>query len=397
MARILYITHTGMAEPLGQSQVMGYLRPLAKNRQIHLVSFEKQTDFSDPQKMEQIQELCDQAGISWTARQFRTSPRYFSSIGNVFDLYQTALKEARAQQSDVIHARSYLPSLVASWVGRKVGIPFVFDMRALWPEELIGAGRVKRNGLVHRALIGVERKCLQRAGRVVSLTHAAVDYLKKTYPLQTQDKGFSVIPTCVDLDRFTVEKPRAKEGLTIGCSGTVISGFFRIDLLARVFAAAAERWPSARFEIVSKDDPEEVRKALKKHGFPIERLTQRSARPDEMPGVHAGHDVSAMFFTTNVGKLGSCPTRMGEALACGTPVLINPGIGDVGKMADEHAPILALGGEAEKDIEMALDGLEKLWATDGFSSVCRESAEAIFSLQSGVEEYDRIYRDLAKK
>ena len=37
---ILYLSYTGMLEPLGQSQVLAYLERLAADRPIHLVSFE---------------------------------------------------------------------------------------------------------------------------------------------------------------------------------------------------------------------------------------------------------------------------------------------------------------------------------------------------------------------
>ena len=41
---VLYISYDGMLEPLGKSQVLGYLKLLAKNRRIVLVSFEKPSD-----------------------------------------------------------------------------------------------------------------------------------------------------------------------------------------------------------------------------------------------------------------------------------------------------------------------------------------------------------------
>jgi hypothetical protein len=38
-----------------------------------------------------------------------------------------------------------------------------------------------------------------------------------------------------------------------GCIGTVLSGWFLTDWLAALFAAAARRDPSARFEIITRD------------------------------------------------------------------------------------------------------------------------------------------------
>ena len=55
-----------------------------------------------------------------------------------------ALRLARSKEVGLIHARSYLPAGVAWLVWRLTGTPFIFDMRALWPEELITAGRLRR-------------------------------------------------------------------------------------------------------------------------------------------------------------------------------------------------------------------------------------------------------------
>jgi hypothetical protein len=59
-------------------------------------------------------------------------------------------------------------AFVAFWQGRHRRRPqlvharltvvlLVFDMRALWPEELITAGQLQRGSLLHRALLWLER------------------------------------------------------------------------------------------------------------------------------------------------------------------------------------------------------------------------------------------------
>jgi len=52
MARVLFISYDGMAEPLGQSQVISYLEKLADENQIHVISFEKPIDINDPARMQ---------------------------------------------------------------------------------------------------------------------------------------------------------------------------------------------------------------------------------------------------------------------------------------------------------------------------------------------------------
>ena len=46
MARILYISYDGIAEPLGQSQVVPYLKKLSDENEIHIISCENPSDFN---------------------------------------------------------------------------------------------------------------------------------------------------------------------------------------------------------------------------------------------------------------------------------------------------------------------------------------------------------------
>ena len=50
MARVLYITYDGLLEPLGQSQVLQYLKKLAEYHEITLVSYERTADWAEVDK-----------------------------------------------------------------------------------------------------------------------------------------------------------------------------------------------------------------------------------------------------------------------------------------------------------------------------------------------------------
>ena len=43
-----------------------------------------------------------------------------------------------------------------------------------------------------------------------------------------------------------------------------------------------------------------------------------------------------LYFTAGISKLGSAPTRMGEFLACGIPVIGNRGVGDMASLIEKY-------------------------------------------------------------
>jgi glycosyltransferase involved in cell wall biosynthesis len=270
-------------------------------------------------------------------------------------------------------------------------------MRAFWPEEMVAAGSLRKGSVMYRLLTWAERRCLFNAGAVVSLTDAAVDYMRAQLGARSQRIRFAVAPTCVDLERFTPvahASPVAGD-LTIGSVGTVISGWFRFPWLAAFFAAVARRDGAARFEVVSRDDAATIRRGLDAAGIAAARVEISSARPADVPAAMARFDAVAMFFETGVAKLGSCPTRMGEVLACGLPVVANPGVGDVGEIIRRYRVGVLVDDAGEAAMDRAAAELAALMQDSELAARCRHAAEDRFSLQKGAETYDRLYRELA--
>jgi hypothetical protein len=75
MAQALYLTRNGLLEPLGQSQVLAYLRGLARDHQITLVTREKPEDWAGLDAMSAARAECEASGIRWLPRPFRQQPK----------------------------------------------------------------------------------------------------------------------------------------------------------------------------------------------------------------------------------------------------------------------------------------------------------------------------------
>jgi glycosyltransferase involved in cell wall biosynthesis len=391
MRHILYLTRNGLLEPLGQSQVIAYLRGLSLDNKITLITYEKLEDWADSDRMSDARADCVAHGIRWLPQQFRSRPKIVAPVLSMARMVFLVLREVKAQNIRLIHARSYIPAAVALTVSRMTGVPFLFDMRALWPEELITAERLKRGSLIHRAIVAAERACLSSAAGVISLTHAAVEHLKDIYPNELADQRLVVIPTCADLDRFTPLAERKSGPKVHSCIGTVLSGWFRTEWLAAWLAAAASHDLEARFEIVTRDDPSQVRLAIDPEGRLVDRLTIGPRQTQEMPDAVRGHDLSVMFFTEGLSKLGSSPTRMAEILGCGLPVVANDGVGDVARIIEKYRVGILVDGPTPEQMKAALLALDELMTDPDLPARCRAAAEEVFSLKGGTSAYARLY------
>ena len=391
----LYITRNGLLEPLGQSQVFSYLRGLSRDHAITLITYEKPEDWADSARMTRAREACERHGIRWLPQMFHRKPRVIAPALSMMRMVWLVLREVRAGRANLIHARSYIPAAAALLVHRLTGTPFIFDMRALWPEELITAGRLQRGSMLHRAIVAVERACLGRAASVVSLTNAAVDHLKLEYPAELEGQRVVINPTCADLDRFTPVSNRPSGPTVHGCIGTILSGWFRTDWLASWLSTVAQADPDARFEIVTRDDADLVRVALDPMNKFGDRLVIGPRPSEKMPDAVRGHDLSVMFYAGGeVSELGRSPTRMAEVLGCGLPVVANEGVGDVADIVRRYNVGVIVKDGSGAAMTAALDELEALRSDPDLPSRCRQAAEEVFSLEAGTKAYRKLYAEI---
>ena len=388
----LYLSRNGLLEPLGQSQVFAYLRGLSRDYNITLITYEKDEDWADKARLQKARTDCKDLGIRWLPQHFRRWPKIVAPAFSMIRMVWLVRREVRRRDIRLIHARSNIPAATALAVSWITGVPFLFDLRSLFPEELITARRMRRGSFLHRAIIWAERLCLAKSAAVISQTHVAVNHLKSVYPTELKNQRLVMIPTCADLDRFSPPLDRPSGPTVHGCIGTILSGWFRTDWLAAWLSAVAQNDTDARFEIVTRDDADRVRVALDPMNKFGDRLMIGPRPSEEMPAAVRGHDLTVMFYAGGeVSELGRSPTRMAEVLGCGLPVVANEGVGDVADIIRRYNVGVVVKDGSQAAMMAALDELKALRSDPDLPSRCRKAAEEVFSLQAGTEAYRKLY------
>jgi len=389
----LYLTRNGLLEPLGQSQILPYLRGISRKYQITLITFEKKEDLLNKIYRRKINEECKNLGIYWLPQKFNKNPQFIAPLYGFLKMLILSTFLIKYKNIKLIHARSYLPTFVAVIVGYIFKLSFIFDMRALWLEELIADERISRGSVFHNLLNFIEKICLKRAAAVVVLTNASENFLKENYAKYILINKIIIIPTCVDLDRFKLKTDKNKEKI-IGCLGSILNGWFNIDLLASFFATAALRDNDLQFQITTKDDHKLILNKFEKFPALYGRLRINTVSPEEVPEILKKQICSVMFYAGGqLSEIGRSPTRMAEILAVGLPVVTYAGVGDVDSIIKDNNVGVILKGCDAKQIENALDQLEKLLNDPNLDLRCRKVAEEFFSLRSGIKKYLMIYEN----
>ena len=107
---------------------------------------------------------------------------------------------------DVVMGSSVHPfaAFSGAWLARRFGVPFVFEVRDLWPQTLIDMRRLKPNSLATRILKRLEIWLYRRAARIVVLLPRASDYI---VPLGIAAEKIVWVPNGVELEDYPVPCP----------------------------------------------------------------------------------------------------------------------------------------------------------------------------------------------
>lgn len=392
---VLYISYDGVLEPLGQSQVVPYLEKLAAGRHIHLISFEKPRDWADRARRDAMRERLRRAGIGWHPLRYHKSP---SALASAFDIAAgsaRAVTLALRHRISIVHARSYVPALMALAVKRLTGAKFLFDMRGLWADERVDGGLWPKGGALYRSAKALERRLLLAADQLVTLTHASEVELRRFGYLKGRVPPIAVIPTCADLDRFTIRGQPQRDPFVLGYVGSV-GTWYLLDEMLECFRRLQVYEPKARLLFVNRREQEWIRQRTVALGVDSEVVEIVAADHIEMPCQLERMSAAMALIKPTYSKIASAPTKLAEYLGCGVPCLGNAGVGDMEFILEGRKVGIAVKGFSPSELDAGVQRLLKLAAEPGIQHHCRAVAIELFSLDKGVEAYNGIYRALER-
>ncbi|MBD8488671.1 glycosyltransferase family 4 protein [Echinicola sp. CAU 1574] len=96
--------------------------------------------------------------------------------------------------------------LIGLWAKEKLALPYVFEVRDLWPEAPIQVGAVK-NPLLKRMLYGLEKRIYDQALKVVTLSPGIRTYVENCSP----NVSTSLIPNFSDVNFFQPSKAKSSK------------------------------------------------------------------------------------------------------------------------------------------------------------------------------------------
>ncbi|MGH9222997.1 MAG: glycosyltransferase [Acidimicrobiales bacterium] len=391
---VLYISYDGALDPLGHSQVIPYLERLsALGHRFDLVTFEKPSRFADQGIRLPIAQRLATAGIRWHPLRYH---KRVSPVATSYDLARGSLKVRRLAQArdfDLVHARSYPSALLAWQLSRRVGVPFVFDMRGLYPAERVDGGLWPAGGALFRATTALERRFLRDAAAVVTLTRASLPTVQQMVADAGGVAPVEVIPTCVDLAHFQpAEAPAAP--FVLAYAGSIGTWYLLEEMLR--FGAAVLEYAEGRMLFLVNGSPEPVRSCARAAGLAIDRLDVRTVKHHEVPAAIGVASATCAFIRATRAGIARAPTKLSESLALGLPAAVNRGIGDAADIVEREGVGVVVDPFDASSFPGAARQLVDLARDPSVRRRCRAVATRLFDLDAGVRRYGELYEAAAR-
>ncbi len=386
--RAVYVSYDGALDPLGASQVVPYLLGLgSRGVRLTLISFEKTRSWASRGTRSALGGLLRSAGIRWVPLRYHKRPRLPATLWDVFRGARVVRAEARWQGAEIVHCRGDVAMAMARAARLGPAVRLLYDKRGFYSDERVEGGSWAAGGVLDRTVRRLEAGNLRCAAGLVVLTQAARRALLQP---GSDLPPHRVIPTCVDPGRFVPRSEGEEPQYGLVYSGSLGSFYLTDQMVA--FAREASKVVPGRVLFLSREG--ELARAA---GASSDWADVTSAAPDEVPAWL--RRARALFFFCRLGpsKAAAYPTKIGEALATGLPVLVNSGIGDLDELLQNERVGIVLESFSHRAYEGAALRLARLLRDPDTQARCRRFAEQHLSVAQGVEAYHDLYRELASR
>ncbi|WP_431475993.1 TIGR04063 family PEP-CTERM/XrtA system glycosyltransferase [Massilia eburnea] len=314
------------------------------------------------------------------------------------------LEVAKEVKPDVLHAHSpALNAVAALRVGRKLGIPVVYEIRAFWEDAAVDHGTSKEWGLRYRLTRAMETWALQRVDAATTICEGLrSEIIGRGIPA----KKIEVIPNAVDIGDFAVGGAR-DEALAqqLGLEGKTVLGFIGsfyayegLDILLNALPGMLAKRPEIRVLLVG-GGPQDAALRAQAKALGIEDKVTFTGRVPHSEVQRYYNLVDVLCYPRHKMRLTDLvtPLKPLEAMAQGRLMVASDVGGHKELIDDGRTGVLFAAGDAaalSKQVLALLDAPHK-WPE--FRQSGRRFVEEERNWTASVARYRNVYGSITEK
>ena len=220
-----------------------------------------------------------------------------------------------------------LVALSAWWLAWWKRVPFVFEVRDLWPESLAAVGAGEEGTALHRVLGAIAGFLYRRADRIVVVTPAFKDHLIRHW--HVPDAKIAIVENGVETDLFRPDPAATETRKNLKLEDRFLICYIGTMGMAHgleTLIAAAEQLqkslPKAMFLLIGEGaEKQRIVELAAARGLSNVRFMGQQPR-EEIPAYISASDAClVMLKKTELFKT-VIPTKLLEYMACERPVIV---------------------------------------------------------------------------
>ena len=250
------------------------------------------------------------------------------------------------QKPDVVIATSpqLLCALAGWWLAFWMRVPFVFEVRDLWPESLAAVGATREGTLPHNTLSAIAGFLYRRADRIVIVSPAFRDHLVRHWNVPAEK--ISIVENGVETDQFRFDPAAAEvrkqlqlEDRFLICYIGTMGNAHGLETLIAAAEALRATQPNAMFLLIGEGaEKDRIVELAAANGLANVQFLGQQPR-ERIPAYISAADLClVMLKKTELFKT-VIPTKLLEYMAC------------------ERAVVVAVDGQARQIVEEAGAGV----------------------------------------
>lgn len=366
---LTYLSFDSVISGVGASQVTPYLERLS-DRGLHITLH----SFEHTVVRREHRERFEKTGIRWRPHRFRR-------LGSLGAALRAGHAAALLGGAELVHARSDL----AAAATMLAGCPrWVWDVRSFWIDQRIAMGNVLPGSAQERVMRLVERQAAARSGGIVILTAAAIPVLRQRHGAAATEK-VRLVPTCVDLSRFSFSPMPEREPLRVLMSGS-FNPLYDLETSVRLVRCLRQR---REVDLTVLSPNPSIRDAVLSSVTATIGNVPFEAMPRQVSNHHIGFGICKP--EAGVELLAASPTKLAEFLACGRPVVVNAGLGDMDELVKVNDCGVVIDGPSDTELERVSDEIERLLDDPDVSNRCRQLARQHFDIDLAIDALLDLY------
>lgn len=214
---------------------------------------------------------------------------------------------------------------IGLWAKKHLALPYIFEVRDLWPEAPIQVGAI-RNSFLIGFLQKMEKKIYDQALSLVALSPGIAGHLKKISP----DRSVALIPNFSDLNQFFPKEINTSlssilnlvPGLTIAYTGA-LGKVNAVEELLELASLALKRGKNWNFLIMGEGSHEEILKEKAKALFLSNTRFISFQSKEQVNEVLSLTDFAWISFAHIPVLKTNSPNKFFDAISAGKAILVN--------------------------------------------------------------------------